>query len=46
MYAVEHSSASTNDKERIAKLWRDFLKVQTLSAPMEMALMDEAASVV
>jgi hypothetical protein len=45
MYAVEHSSASTNDKERIAKLWRDFLKVQRLCAPMSMALMDEASVV-
>lgn len=28
LYAVEHSTASTNDREKIAKLWRDFFKVQ------------------
>lgn len=27
LYAVEHSTASTNDREKIAKLWRDFFKV-------------------
>lgn len=46
MYAVEHSSASTNDKERIAKLWRDFLKVKRRSAPLWMALMDTGTFVV
>ncbi|KAM3567284.1 hypothetical protein VYU27_010568, partial [Nannochloropsis oceanica] len=27
LYAVEHSTASTNDREKIAKLWRDFFKM-------------------
>lgn len=30
LYAVEHSTASTNDREKIAKLWRDFFKVGRL----------------
>lgn len=41
MYAVEHSSASSNDKERIAKLWRDFLKVRPPSLSLSPSSLDD-----